>query len=88
MAPAMAELADQSLQSWQTLQELAGIVTPFTEQVEQKIRAEVATEHKAELDAQNQAADAKIREIQEKTQVEIAGQIRSRLLKLASRKRD
>ena len=88
MTPALIDMAEQSMQSWQTLQELAGIVTPFTEQLEQEIRAEVAAEHQAELDAQKQATDAQIREIQEKTQAEIASKIRSRLLMLASQKRD
>jgi len=88
MTPAMAAMADQRLQAWQTLQELAGIVTPFTEHVEQEIRAEVAAEHQAELAAQKQVADAQIQEIQQKTQAEIASKIRSRLLQLASQKRD
>ncbi len=88
MAAAMADMADQCLQSWQTLQELAGIVTPFTERVEQEIRARVATEHQAELDAQKKAADAQIVAMREKTQAEIASNIRSRLLKLAAQKRD
>jgi pyruvate-ferredoxin/flavodoxin oxidoreductase len=88
MTSAMAGMADQCRQSWQTLQELAGIVTPFTEQLEQEIRAEVAAEHQAELDAQQKEADARIQEMQEKMQVEIASKIRSRLLQLAAQKRD
>ncbi|MEE8343839.1 MAG: 4Fe-4S binding protein [Woeseiaceae bacterium] len=87
MAPAMANMADQCLQSWRTLQELAGIVTPFTERLEQEIRAELAAEHQAELDAQKQASDAQLLEIQQKIKGEIASKIRSRLLELASRKR-
>ena len=87
MTPAMADMADQCLQSWQTLQELAGIVTPFTEQIEQEIRSKVAAEHQTELDAQRQASEAQIQEIQAKTQAEIASKIRSRLLELASKKR-
>ena len=81
-------MATQCHANWQTLQELAGIVTPFTAQVEEKIRAEVAAEHQAELDAQKKASDQQIREIQDKTQAEIAKNIRSRLLELASRKRN
>jgi pyruvate-ferredoxin/flavodoxin oxidoreductase len=88
VSPALSEMSAQCLANWQTLQELAGLVTPFTEQVEQEIRAAVAAEHQAELDAQQQANDAQIREIQEKTQVEIASKIRSRLLQLTSQKRD
>ena len=83
----LADAAGQCLANWQTLQELAGIVTPFTEQLEQEIRAELADEHQAALDAQKQSSDAEIREIQEKTQAEIASNIRSRLLQLASQKR-
>jgi pyruvate-ferredoxin/flavodoxin oxidoreductase len=88
ITPVLAEMAEQRLQAWQTLQELAGIVTPFTERLEQEIRAEVATEHQAALDAQKAASAAEIQEIREKTQVEIASKIRSRLLQLASQKRD
>jgi pyruvate-ferredoxin/flavodoxin oxidoreductase len=84
----LADTAEQCLANWQTLQELAGIVTPFTERLEQDIRAEVAVEHQAALDAQKQASDAEIHEIQEKTQAEIASKIRSRLLQLASQKRN
>ena len=84
----LADTADQCLANWQTLQELAGIVTPFTERLEQEIRAQLADEHQAALDAQKQASAAEIREIQEKTQAEIASKIRSRLLQLASKKRD
>ena len=88
LSPALARVAAQCLANWQTLQELAGIITPFTAQVEEKIRAEVAAEHQAELDAQKKASDEQIREIQDKTQAEIAKNIRSRLLELASRKRN
>jgi pyruvate-ferredoxin/flavodoxin oxidoreductase len=88
VSQALADTAVQCLANWQTLQELAGIVTPFTERLEQEIRAQLADEHQAALDAQKQASAAEIREIQEKTQAEIASNIRSRLLQLASQKRD
>ena len=50
--------------------------------------AEVAAEHQAELDDQKQAAAAELRDVEEKTQAEIAKNIRSRLLQLATRKRN
>jgi pyruvate-ferredoxin/flavodoxin oxidoreductase len=87
VAAPVADVTDGCLANWQTLQELAGVVTPFTERVEEEIRAAVAAEHKAELDAQKKAADDEIRAIREQTQTEIAAQIRSRLMALASRKR-
>ncbi len=80
--------ADHCAQTWQTLQELAGDVTPFTEKVEAEIRAEVAAEHQGELDAQQQAAAAELAAARDKTKAEIAGKLRSRLLELASRRRD
>jgi pyruvate-ferredoxin/flavodoxin oxidoreductase len=83
----LTDAANECLANWQTLQEVAGIVTPFTEKLEQEIRAELADEHQAALDAQKQASAAEIREIKEKTQAEIASNIRSRLLQLASQKR-
>ena len=63
-------------------------MTPFTEQLEKDIRAELAAEHQAELDAQQEAAAAELRAVEEKTQAEIAQSIRSRLLQLATRKRN
>ena len=87
VATPVALVADGCLANWRTLQELAGVVTPFTERVEAAIREAVAAEHRAELDAQKQAAEKEIREIRDQTQAEIAAQIRSRLLALASRKR-
>ena len=87
ITPDLINMTEQCLEAWQTLQELAGVVTPFTERLEQEIRAEVATEHQAELDAQSEAAEARVREMQQKTELEIASKIRSRLMDLASKKR-
>jgi len=88
VSQSLADTAGQCLANWQTLQELAGVITPFTERLEEEIRAEVAAEHQAALDAQKQASDAEIKKIEEKTQAEIASKLRSRLLQLASKKRN
>lgn len=88
VSPTLAAASADCLANWQTLLELAGVVTPFTERLEQEIRDDLAAEHQAELDAQKEASAAEIRKIQEKTQAEIASKIRSRLLQLASQKRD
>ncbi len=87
VAGPVTEMALQCLENWQTLQELAGIVTPFTEQLEQDIRAEVAAEHASQLDAQRKETEERIEALQQKTETEIAKKIRSRLMQLASRKR-
>ena len=83
-----ATITEQHQRDWQTLLELAGEVTPFTEKVEADIRMEVAAEHQAELRAQQQAAAEELAAIREKTRADIAGKLRSRLLELATRGRD
>ena len=87
ISTALLSAANECLERWQTLQELGGIVTPFTERLEAEIRAEVAAEHAAELDQQKQAAAAELAEVRQQTQNEIAGKLRSRLLELATRRR-
>jgi pyruvate-ferredoxin/flavodoxin oxidoreductase len=83
----MLAAAIHCVDNWRTLQELAGVVTPFTRKLEEEIRAEVAAEHRAELDAQKKAAAAELQDVRQKTQAEFAATMRSRLLELASRKR-
>ena len=63
-------------------------MTPFTERLEEEIRTDLTAEHQADLDAQKKAFETEIKQIQEKTQAEIASKIRSRLLQLASQKRN
>jgi len=84
IAPALLDAVVNCLDTWRTLQELSGIVTPFTERLEQEIRAAVADEHRAELEEQKRASQAEITALREKTEAEIASKIRSRLLDLAS----
>jgi pyruvate-ferredoxin/flavodoxin oxidoreductase len=88
VSPELTAAADECLANWQTLQELAGTVTPFTERLEQEIRADLAAKHEADLESQKKAFEAEIQKVQEKTQAEIASKIRSRLLQMAAQKRD
>ena len=87
LTPALLDSVVNSLETWRTLQELSGVVTPFTARLEEEIRASVAAEHREELEAQKRAAQAEIATLREKTEAEIASKIRSRLLALSSRKR-
>ncbi|MEJ2274913.1 MAG: 4Fe-4S binding protein, partial [Woeseiaceae bacterium] len=87
LSAGMLHATRECLDRWRTLQELAGIVTPFTAKLESEIRAEVAAQHQAELEEQKKSAAAEIEEIRQKTQAEIAKQLRSRLLELATRQR-
>ncbi len=88
IATPVLEMSVRCVETWQTLQELAGMVTPFTARLDQSIREEVAAEHRAELDAQKRASDAEIQAIRERTEAEIAEKIRTRLKQLAARRRD
>jgi pyruvate-ferredoxin/flavodoxin oxidoreductase len=87
IAPALLDGVVDCLETWRTLQELSGIVTPFTERLEEEIRAAVAAEHRAELDEQKRASQAELTALREKTEAEIASKIKSRLMGLAARKR-
>jgi len=83
----LVEMVEKRVQIWRTLQELAGVVTPFTDKVEQEIQARVAGEHQAELNAQKQESDKQINELQKTVETEIAAKIRGRLMELAMLKR-
>ena len=85
--PGLLAMTEQCIATWQTLQEIAGIVTPFTARLEKDIRAEVAAEHAAELAALKQESAAQVAAVQEQVEAEVASKIRSRLMDLASRKR-
>ncbi|MDP6674969.1 MAG: 4Fe-4S binding protein, partial [Gammaproteobacteria bacterium] len=83
----LVEVAGKRIQIWRTLQELAGVVTPFTAKVEQEVQERVAGEHQAELDAQKQESEKQISELQKTVEMEIAAKIRGRLMELAVPKR-
>ena len=72
---------------WQTLQELAGLVTPFTEMVNKDAEARVAAEREAELDALQQEHEKQMHDLQQEIQGTMAEQIKSQLLVLAGYKR-
>ena len=69
--------------TWQILQELAGKVTPFTAQVEAKIKQELAETHKAELEALKQEYETKIENLQTEMELEMAERVKGKLMNLA-----
>ena len=69
--------------SWRTLQELAGIVTPFTDYVEQCVAQRLSAEHQAELDALRVQYEEKIAQIDANYQHETHTRVRNQLLGLA-----
>ncbi|MCG8371374.1 MAG: 4Fe-4S binding protein [Proteobacteria bacterium] len=86
-SPEMARAARRCAEDWQTLQELAGAVTPFTGKLETAIRAELEAEYRKALEARDAAAAAELAGVREKTRADIAGRLRDRLVELATRRR-
>ena len=84
--PRLLDVAEQRRQAWCMLQELAGLVTPFTERVRQQAEQAVAEEREAELAAQAADHAAQIRNLRQQLQAENRQQIRDRLMGLAGYK--
>ncbi len=76
-------IAEQRRQAWRMLQELAGLVTPFTERIREETEQAVAAEREAELQAQAADYEAQIQNLRERIQGENRVQIRDRLMQLA-----
>lgn len=81
--PKLAEMVERRGHVWRTLQELAGLDTPFTKRVEEEVQALVAEAHKQELDATKQDYEQRISNLQQQQKVEAANQVRAQLMKLA-----
>ena len=65
------------------LQELAGLVTPFTERVEQAARDQVAAAHAAELAAVHADYEARIAALQGEMLEKTRSEMRTRMMRLA-----
>jgi pyruvate-ferredoxin/flavodoxin oxidoreductase len=81
--PELAEMVAKREHVWRTLQELAGLETPFTKQVEEEVQALVADAHSRELEATKQDYEQRISNLKQQQKVEAATQVRAQLLKLA-----
>ncbi len=81
--PAFARRLGQLSEQWQMLQELAGDVTPFTEQVRQQAEEDLAAAHQAELEQLNSAHQQQIQSLREQLEAEITQRITARLVTLA-----
>ena len=69
--------------AWRTLQELAGVVTPFTSRIEREVRDGVAAAHEAELRALRDEYEGHIRHLQEEMREKTREDICDRLMVLA-----
>ena len=71
-------------QNWRVMQELAGIVTPFTGLVEEQVRAQVQVEHDAEIATIREEYEQKISELDANIRSDVAGRVRNQLLRLVN----
>jgi len=81
--PALVALCSERQHAWQVLQELAGVVTPFTARVQQQAEARVATEHQAEIAALTAEHERRIQALRADYDQELRRDIKDRLMSLA-----
>jgi pyruvate-ferredoxin/flavodoxin oxidoreductase len=79
---AMVSIVRTQQHNWQTLQELAGHVTPFTERVESEVRESLAVEHAAAIAALTDEYEQKIREMEENMVSDMSLRVRDQLISL------
>lgn len=77
---------DEQRATWRVLQELAGVVTPFTDRVWEEAKQGVAEAHGSEIDALRSEYEQKIDQLTETVQQEVAGRIRGQLVSLVKLK--
>ncbi len=83
----MAVACEERIGVWRTLQEVAGLVTPFTEKVKEVAEQAVAESHQAELQSLRNEYEAKIKDLGAEKETEIAKKIKNQLLILTGYKR-
>ena len=79
----LVSAADERQQAWRMLQELAGLVTPFTERVQREAEERVATEHQANLAALAADYEARITALRAELGEETRHALHERLMQLA-----
>jgi len=83
VAPGLMRICRARQQSWQMLQEIAGLVTPFTARVQQEARDRVAADHEAELAALRADYEARIAALEGEMLEKTREEMRERMMRLA-----
>ena len=78
----MITMVERCRDNWLTLQELAGIVTPFTDAVEARIRETVQAEHCAAIAALRSEYEEKISKLSADVKAEMAGRLQNQLMSM------
>jgi pyruvate-ferredoxin/flavodoxin oxidoreductase len=81
--PRLARISGERQHAWRTLQELAGVVTPFTARVRAEAEAAVAAERQTERAALKADYEARLQRLRDEQQEAIRHDMRERLLQLA-----
>ena len=81
--PAMVEAVEACRQQWRTLQELSGLVTPFTASIEAEIRERLQAEQRAALADLERESGARLESLRVETESRIAERVTERLLAMA-----
>ncbi len=84
---ALAEGVLERFENWRTLQELAGVVTPFTAEVSDRAKQEVDQEHRKAIEALRQEYEQKLAATRASQTVEATLRLRERLIQLAGYQR-
>lgn len=85
---ALSRASEVRLAEWRTLQELAGVVTPFTEEVRASAERDVADAHAKELAAVRSEYEARLATEAEAVREEMATRLQERLLVLSNAGRE
>jgi pyruvate-ferredoxin/flavodoxin oxidoreductase len=80
--PGFIEIVKEQQQGWQTLQELAGLVTPFTDRVEQEVKETLGAVHQAEMEALKQEYEQRISEMEQNAKVDMSARVRDQLVNM------
>ncbi len=83
VAPEMLRVCAERLQAWRVLQEIGGLVTPFTARVEQAAQEQVAAAHEAELASLRADYEARIDALQGEMFEKTRKEMRERMMRLA-----
>ncbi len=83
VSDALIRVCEQRQAAWQALQEIAGLVTPFTARVEQAARDRVAADHEAELAALRDQYETRIAALKAEMLENTRQTMRQRMMQLA-----
>jgi pyruvate-ferredoxin/flavodoxin oxidoreductase len=80
LLPELLAVGEHIAREWQMLQELAGVVTPFTDKVKQQVQQAMAEQHQNEIKQLQQQHQTQMQELRATCERELAEQVTQSLL--------